>query len=1120
MPSERRLVAVLFADISGFTRLSESMDPEDVQDLIDGLFQRLRGLIETRGGTVDKFIGDAVMAVFGAPLAHEDDPLRAVRAALAMQGAVASYATERHADIRVRIGINAGEVLWGSVGGDRPTATGDVVNVAQRLESAAQPGTVLVSRSVERASAPRVRFRPLGPVRLKGREESVEAFEVVREIEGLTEYRLAGDAPTPFVGREAELSRLLELQRAGKGGFVLLEGEAGSGKSRLLAEFRRRLRDAGVPGPEVHVGRAIESAPLPLAPFSELVRVGSGIAETGPSEEARLIGWLLEPLGALEETPVARENYAHLIALSLGLSPPDARVRFIEPARLGAEIRHAWARWLAGRAAARPVVVCVEDLHWADESTVRLLESLARELHDAPVMIVGTTRPGGPALDPYRRLRLDELGAPEAARLAADVFRRPMAPDLEAFLARNAAGNPLYVEELARHLLDAGLIEGDPARLAGAPEGVPRELAGLLVARLDALPAEEKETVKAASVLGRRFWLGILESLAGPEAGARIRSAAQRGAVAPQPGSLLPGDVEFAFRHALLRDAAYSLLPKRDRTRLHRLAAEALEARPAAAERRIRALAAAQRDAAGDAAAAARLWEEVAVRACEAFSWEEGLSAAKEAQRLGAGPSAVLLEARLLVRLVRPAEALKRAEAVRSDPRATAEDRDRAALAAAHAHQKTGDNHLALEVAETLLRGSPSTPVRVWALARRADSLARTGRLDEALDALRTAFEAEEREGAAMPAPERDDLILMLLGSRAHVYLLRGEYAPALESARAAVARARATANLQWLGGSLANLGMVLLSAGNEPEARESLEQARSTFLQVGDRAGLAGIAQVLGIQAIHRGDSDAAEQHFLQVIGLMRAVGDRWGEAVALTGCGAVRATMLRFREAEEPLLASVALRTELQDRSGESLTKMGLGRVARGLGRLEEADRILADALALARRTGSAHYTNWGLLEIAQLRHDCGRFAEAEALASEAIECWRGRQDTRDMGWALAFRARARLELGDARGLEDAREADRTVQGGVPWTLALAEARFGDRAAGRRALESILDGRAGPLGRLDPRSAIPDAARAAAALGDAAAARRLIHAGLDTARSAGMPVAGRLLDALLATL
>jgi len=228
----------------------------------------------------------------------------------------------------------------------------------------------------------------------------------------------------------------------------------------------------------------------------------------------------------------------------------------------------------------------------------------------------------------------------------------------------------------------------------------------------------------------------------------------------------------------------------------------------------------------------------------------------------------------------------------------------------------------------------------------------------------------------------------------------------------------------------------------------------------------------------------------------------------------------MLRFREAEEPLLASVALRTELQDRSGESLTKMGLGRVARGLGRLEEADRILADALALARRTGSAHYTNWGLLEIAQLRHDCGRFAEAEALASEAIECWRGRQDTRDMGWALAFRARARLELGDARGLEDAREADRTVQGGVPWTLALAEARFGDRAAGRRALESILDGRAGPLGRLDPRSAIPDAARAAAALGDAAAARRLIHAGLDTARSAGMPVAGRLLDALLATL
>ena len=244
MSSERRYVTILFADVSGYTRLSEFMDPEDVQDLINDLFLRLRVVIEANGGTVDKFIGDAVMAVFGAPAAHEDDPVRAVRSAIAMLGVIAAFNAERGTTLRMRLGVNAGEVLWGGVGGDRATATGDAVNVAQRLESSAEPGSIVVSKSVERASAMRVRYRPLGRVQLKGREEPVEAFEAVSEFSGVTEYRLAGAAPAPFVGRESEIARLeAAVSFSGPTAAVLIQGEAGVGKSRLLAELRRRLRN-------------------------------------------------------------------------------------------------------------------------------------------------------------------------------------------------------------------------------------------------------------------------------------------------------------------------------------------------------------------------------------------------------------------------------------------------------------------------------------------------------------------------------------------------------------------------------------------------------------------------------------------------------------------------------------------------------------------------------------------------------------------------------------------------------------------------------------------------------------------------------------------------------------
>ncbi|KAF0240224.1 MAG: adenylate/guanylate, partial [Planctomycetota bacterium] len=596
-PRERRTVTVLFSDLSGFTALSEQMDPEEVSDLVDALFQKLRAAIESHGGTVDKFIGDAVMAVFGAPVAHEDDPLRASRAGLAMQKAVAAFSSERKLDLRLRVGINTGEVLWGSVGGDRATAMGDAVNVAQRLESAAEPGTVLASKSVARAVGGRLRFRALEAIQVKGRQELVEPFIVVGEGAGQTEFRRAGEIATPIVGRDAEIARLIE---AFPGGFFVLEGEAGIGKSRLLHELRRRVR-AKRPDAWIGVGRAREGPPLPLGAFGEIVRGEAGSGGDG----GRLASWLAGEMAA--DGAVESENRAQLIALSLGYAVPGARVTGIEPARIPAETRHAWERWLRARAARGPVLLCIEDLHWADGGTLSLMEHLATSLAGASVTVVGSARPGGRLPSAHERIGLDALPGEALSRLAEGILPGPLAPELLDFLAQQSGGNPYYLEELARYLLEEKLVGGTPARLAARPERIPDGLQGLLIARLDGVGPASRDALKAAAVVGRTFWRGLLTKILGVPAEPLIEEAHLRQMVFPRDGSLLPGDSEHVFKHALLRDAAYSLLPKKDRARLHLRVAELL---PGGGGRKIAILAAGHREAAGQPAEAARLWLE------------------------------------------------------------------------------------------------------------------------------------------------------------------------------------------------------------------------------------------------------------------------------------------------------------------------------------------------------------------------------------------------------------------------------------------------------------------------------------------------------------------------------
>jgi class 3 adenylate cyclase/tetratricopeptide (TPR) repeat protein len=564
-PEERRQVTVLFADLSGYTAVAERMDPEAVKGLVERALHRLGQEVERFGGTVDKYIGDNVMALFGAPVAHEDDAQRAVRAALGMQEAMGDVnaGVPDGIDFDLRVGINTGEVLAGAVGEDY-TVTGDTVNVASRLQSAARPGSVTVGERTMRATSEAVRYDQLEPLTLKGKSEPVPAWEAVGLIAEHATPRASPARTAPLVGRDYEIGALASLHervtREGRPHMVTLIGEAGVGKSRLLREFEERIAPA-----TVLTGRCLPyGAGVVYWALGEVIRADCGIVDSDSSEEAwrKLSTTLGEALGDTDA-----DRRAALIGRSLGLEVPAelAPLDSEDPERVRDNFFSALRSSMEGRARQRPLVVALEDIHWADEGMLDAVEHLAQWVR-APLMLLCLAR--------------DELLERRPAwgggrRNATQLFLEPLTPDdtreLIAALLPGAeddvvprvvdrsGGNPLFAEEMVRRIAEEGTAE------------LPDTVQAVLAARLDALEPFERRIVQQASVVGRTFLTSSLTSLA-QEEGRDLERALiglqEKDILAPAEGGPA-GEEELAFKHVLIQDVAYDMLPKAVRSRKH-----------------------------------------------------------------------------------------------------------------------------------------------------------------------------------------------------------------------------------------------------------------------------------------------------------------------------------------------------------------------------------------------------------------------------------------------------------------------------------------------------------------------------------------------------------------------
>jgi class 3 adenylate cyclase/tetratricopeptide (TPR) repeat protein len=564
---ERRLATVLFADIIGFTNLTRELaDPEEAREVADRAHTHLAEIVAAYGGTVDKVIGDAIMAVFGPPVAHDDDPERAVRAALDMQEAAAA---DELAGLRLRVGIDTGEVMYAPVGpGSKRefTVIGDAVNTAARLQSSAPEGGVLVGRETRTATRGSIVFHEAGPVGVKAGEQPVAAW-IAHGVRDAREERLA----VPLVGREYELNLLAtvweRVEREGRTQLVTLLGQPGIGKTRLAAEAAERARGRGA---RVLTGRSLPYGDTGgYGAFAQQIRQQAEIYASDPAPRAR--EKLERAVAAL--IPSASGDVARELAVLLGLADEEGGDR--------QALFFAARRFVEALAADGPTVLVFEDIHWADESLLDLLEHLASRLRGASVLLLTLTRlelletrpTWGGGLSSYTALPLEPLSARESRELAARLLveaGEAQVTQVAERLGATGEGNPLFIEELA-----ASLVE----RATDTAGQLPTTVKGIIAARLDALPNDERSVLFDASVVGKVFWRGAVESLRpGDEALSRSLAALEdRDLIRREPSSRLEGDEEFTFKHMLIREVAYATLPRSVRRERHAVVAQFME---------------------------------------------------------------------------------------------------------------------------------------------------------------------------------------------------------------------------------------------------------------------------------------------------------------------------------------------------------------------------------------------------------------------------------------------------------------------------------------------------------------------------------------------------------------
>ena len=972
MPDERKTVTVLFADLVDSTVIGSQNDPEVVRAVMARYFARLSEVAELHGGSVEKFIGDAVMVVFGVPRVHEDDAERAVRAALLMREAVADLGPEVSVDLAVRIAVNTGEAVAGAGEERQFLVTGDAVNVAARLQQNADPGDVIVGAATERLTRRAIEYEPLEPIAVKGKAEPIAAYRVIRarslrpeQHRGMPALRAA------LVGRERELGMLVDAfersaeERTGTVATVL--GNAGVGKSRLVGEALARI--SGGSGTRVLKGRCLPyGAGITYWPLMDLVRADADIDSSDDGAMAR--GKLARRIGQLLEGDL-RDAVQARISVLLGLETVAAGLPGLAPERIGIELSWGVRQLLEAVAEQGPVVLVIDDLQWAAPAVIEVLSELNDEAAGVPFLLVCVARPELMERHPSwftgrpnaSVIALEPLSAADTKTLLSRLLSIEKLPAfIESEVVERSAGNPLFCEELLSMLIADGTLDvaSGEWRATGPASGIglPETIHAIVAARIDGLPPEEKHVLQTASVIGERFAVDELLALLG-SAGAAPESLVRKGVFERDREDRSRRTLR--FKHLLLRDVAYDSVPKLDRATLHDRYAAHLEgemserldefsellayhsvqshafseelrleaALPARAERALR-----WSRAAADRSFALYATEQAAAHYATAIRIARNLDADSDLLRelYTRGGRSLELHGDY-ARAIATYEAMAAHAVERADERMRAE---------ALVHQGT-------------LYATP-TP---YCDPDRGDLL-----LEDALEIARSL--------------EDPALIAQVQRDRIHIELWRGRLERGLEVGEASIAAARELESPNELAFTLNTMGCAYREAGLIERGIEALVEAREIFAGQDNKPMMGNVlSQHAGLEFV-RGDYAAALELCAEAQRLTEEAGNLWGQA--FSRCNALWVHFERGDMGQAIQVGEEGVR--LAEASGPS-TLLSFYRADLSLCyRYAGADDLADDHLKAAHSYTESHLPHWRAATLAHLSRAAttrGELAEA---------------------------------------------------------------------------------------------------------------------------------------------
>ena len=1077
---ERKFATALFADLVGSTSLAEREDPEVVQSVVGRTFDRLSEEIGRYEGLLEKFMGDAVLAVFGVPRAHEDDAERAVRAALEMLALLSElnrgFAAEAKPTLAMRIGIEAGEVLVDlerATGSRDRMLTGDAVNTAARLQAAAEPSQIVVGPGVYASTKDVIEYRELEPLALKGKAEPVPAWRALR-----IKARTRGERPrlgleARLIGRDEELAVLKQTLRRveseGRPALVTIVGPAGVGKSRLVAELERYVE--GLPNIVYwRRGRCLAYGNTSYSAFADAIKAQCEIFEDDAADVAG------KKADAAVRELFGDESVAPQIRALVGAGEARGMTR--------EELFDAWRRFCERLAARYPLAIVLDDIHWADEGLLDFLEHVA-DWAQGPIFVIGTARPelletrptwGGGKRN-AASLYLDPLSDAEGEAMLDDLLSGQIAPDLKRTIVDRSEGNPLFVEEIIRKLIDDGVLRATEAArwevaLPVAAVELPRSIQGLIAARLDGLPEDEKALLQDAAVVGRVFWVGAVAELT-ERTTQEVRNALGRlrvkELVFPHEPSSFSDEHEFSFHHLLIRDGAYDSLPKTLRADKHARVARWAEQR------------------AGDRAE--EIAQLIAAHLLEAIRYFDELGETGGA-RGGIGRRAFewcRAAAERTTALWQRSEAARWfREAERVADGLDLPDEQRAELARAHAAASWGtdpvEEHLrvarrALELYERI-----DDPVGIgWARSQQVLSLLQLGRDEEC-----------ERQGRAAvatlePLVERRELAEALHTLGWYLWR-RGRTDEAEPLLRRSVEMADRLGERLVHAQAMQTLAACVMSIGRSDESLETMQTAFELAKDVGEFANLLRAYVNMSSHLADLGfDQHAAEEILREGLELADRAGARPQVAWLSLNLGDVLIRLGRLEEAEEWHRRSLALAIEVGDSPLHGMAQARLAVTMLFRGRVEEAEsahRLAVPILEANPEPQSHLFIPWTDGLIALVRGENERSAESLAMAIDELRA--SSLDSNAEAFPDAVRAHLRAGLDrEARGFRDLTELGRS-----PSSRALATVVEGlvtvDANDSRRLL---ADGVAAleDLGRrIDAARAMVDLARVNASAGE----------------------------------